>query len=391
MLIRHINGRNAWNPLNAGTSARRWCATVLVLSLTLAGGWRMHQDTGSDAQGAGAASVRDSARSVDVTFTGVGDFELNGTLLLPPRDGGRRLPAVVLLPGSGPTDRDGNQPPLFRTEVLKSIAERLAEEGVASLRFDKRCCTVYAPRWPKDPESINALFGWEEFSGDVHAAFEFLAAHEAIDPARIAILGHSEGGLLAIQVAHDRSDAETRPAGLILCGTAGRTLDKVIPGQVRASLQRSGLGGPRAEEIMTGLDRAIAAVRAGDPLPDDVPQALKPLFNATILDLLHAYLTVDPTILAASVAGPVLIINGADDIQVSSSLDTPALVAAFGARQGDADLVEVLIVPNTSHNLKTVEDREDAGIDGPVAPIVLERVAAWSREHLAAKGDPSPE
>jgi hypothetical protein len=85
----------------------------------------------------------------EVTFAGVGGLSLHGTLLLPWALKGK-VPGLLLLPGSGPTSRNGDQPPLLVTDLLKQIAERLAKQGYASLRFDKRAAPGYARFWPTD-------------------------------------------------------------------------------------------------------------------------------------------------------------------------------------------------------------------------------------------------
>src|SRR5690554_4770891 len=158
----------------------------------------------------------------EVTFTGADGLELKGTLLLPNIKAGERCPAALLLPGSGPTDRDGNQPPLLVTDLLKQIAEELASKGIATLRFDKRAVRSYAQYWPSEPAELNAFFGWRKFVDDAAAGLRFLQSHEAIDPERIAIIGHSEGGLIALQIAHDGRMSDQLPATLVLLATAGR-------------------------------------------------------------------------------------------------------------------------------------------------------------------------
>ncbi|MCA9284813.1 MAG: alpha/beta hydrolase [Phycisphaerales bacterium] len=323
----------------------------------------------------------------EVTFAGEGGFELQGTLVLPQRTKDQRVPAVLLIPGSGPTDRDGNQLPALRTDLLKSIATRLANDGIATLRFDKRACARYAASWPKTAEELNAIFGWEEFAGDVAGAYAFLRGDAHIDSSRVAVLGHSEGGLLALQLAHDTSP-DRAPAALVLCATAGRTLDKLIPEQVLASLRRSGIGGPKAAELLAQLDEAIVAVRDTRKLPDRVPPAYTALFNPTVIDILHAYFTIDPAVLAAAYRGPVLVVNGANDVQVSAERDAPVLKKAFDDRAIDATC-ELFIVPATSHNLKTASSMDDPGVAGPVVPEALDRIAEWLAEELGVsrRGD----
>src|SRR5882724_2928592 len=97
-----------------------------------------------------AALIAMQVSSREVTFKGVGGFELQGTLLMPA--GAKNAPAFVLLSGSGPTDRDDNVnvPGMqLKIDLLKQVAERLAESGVATLRYDKRAVRHYSDKWPK--------------------------------------------------------------------------------------------------------------------------------------------------------------------------------------------------------------------------------------------------
>ena len=128
----------------------------------------------------------------EVQFSGVGGLKLSGTLTRP--EAGDTLPAVLILPGSGPTDRNGNSIAInVPIELHRQIAERLASEGIASLRFDKRAVMRYSAEWPKDLVGINDFFGWDKFAGDATAAFQFLRTQKRIDAKRVGILGHSEG------------------------------------------------------------------------------------------------------------------------------------------------------------------------------------------------------
>src|SRR5262245_24748089 len=96
----------------------------------------------------------------EVSFTGEGSLTLHGTLVLPPGAEGR-VPALLLLPGSGPTDRDGNQPPMLVTDLLQQVADALASAGVASLRFDKRAAHVHASDWPTELAAQQSFFAYE--------------------------------------------------------------------------------------------------------------------------------------------------------------------------------------------------------------------------------------
>ena len=163
-----------------------------------------------------------ASMSREVTFTGAGGLVLQGTLLLPAAQPGTKTPAMLLLAGSGPTDRDGSSPlvgDVTGDGLLKQIATRLAAAGIATLRYDKRATKGYAAHFPKDPAGLNAFFSWKNFVDDAQAGMDFLRVQSQIDPARVGVLGHSEGGMIAIQLG--AKSTTTRPAALVLVGTPG--------------------------------------------------------------------------------------------------------------------------------------------------------------------------
>ncbi len=326
----------------------------------------------------GATAEAFTAEAFEVSFEGSGGFELAGELLLPPREAGATLPAMLLLPGSGPTDRDGNQLPLLETDLLKQIAERLAEAGVATLRFDKRAVARYADRWPAETDEIDALFAFEHFVGDARAALRVLREREEIDAERVGIIGHSEGGLIALALGKELAGTPHAPKTLVLLATAGRTLDVVLREQIARQL--GGADSPLAKRYLPALDAAIAAVKAGEPVPDDLPPGLAPLFAPTALSIVRSYFTIDPADLARAAGGDVLVLQGAEDVQVSAERDAPRLVEALEARASGEE--RLVIVPDTSHNLKRVESAKEPGFAGPVVAEALDAIATWARERL---------
>lgn len=322
-------------------------------------------------------------RAEEVDFEGIGGLRLRGTLLLPASDATARakFPAILLLPGSGPTNRDGNQPPMLVTNLLKDVAERLAAEGVATLRFDKRATHVYAKEWPKDVEAIDAFFAFDKFVGDAAAALAYLQARDEIDASRTVIAGHSEGGLIALHVAHDLAGDKGAPMGLILMGTAGRPLDVVLREQVVANVERSNPKWDGKEAFIAKLDEAITASKAREPIPADLPASLRPLFNPTVRSLMYSYFTIDPAELATKVTGPVLIVQGGDDAQISAERDAPQLEAALANRNSAP--TKLVVINKASHNFKDTTDNP-FGFTGPVMPEVLEAIVAWAREYMLA-------
>src|SRR5262245_18400328 len=104
------------------------------------------------AQGGKSIQVPVTARVTEeeMEFTGAGGVKLHGSLMVPAGSISIKRPAVLLVQGSGPTDRDGNQPGLA-VDTLKQLAKGLAAADVVTFRFDKRACAKVAGQWPKDP------------------------------------------------------------------------------------------------------------------------------------------------------------------------------------------------------------------------------------------------
>jgi len=312
-----------------------------------------------------------------VSFKGVGGMELRGTLLKP---AGSSLPAVLLLPGSGPTDRDGNQPPTLMTDVLKQMAESLADAGIASLRFDKRAAAGYSAGWPKEIGAIDKFFSWDNFVGDAKAALAFLHAQEGVDPERTAIVGHSEGGSLAIQIGHDLAGKKGSPKALVLMATPGRPYGPIIQEQVAASLGRAKMSSSQVKTYMDWVDLAISDLKSKGTIPPNAPEGLGPLFNPSSRSLMRSYLTIDPLLLLAKFSGPVLVLQGAKDIQVSPERDAAALVKTLDKRGGSHDY---LLVAGASHNFKAVVNSEiDPGFTGPMLKEALDKLTSWLKNNL---------
>lgn len=311
----------------------------------------------------------------EVVFKGEGGTSLAGTFQFPEESAGSKVPALVLLAGSGPTDRDGNQPPMMTTDLLKQIAQALAKRGVATLRFDKRGMYANAAELPKERSEYGDFFAWENFVGDAAASYRFLREQPEVDPARVGLLGHSEGGLLALAAAR-APGAEAPPAVLILVSTPGRPIEEVIADQLRRLLKQQGATPEQADFFLTANHRISGAIRDTGQVPLDVPAGLAALYPSYLGKFLKSELAVDPCQLAVEFRGPILIVNGEEDTQVSPQLDALALDRVLKGRPNDDHAL--VIVPNASHNLKIIKGPEDVGVAGEVPPDVLDRLGAWT-------------
>ena len=315
-----------------------------------------------------------------ISFIGAGEFELFGTLTMPSNATGHLVPGVVLLPGSGPTDRDGNQAPLVVTDLLKQIATTLAEAGIASVRFDKRATPLYYAKWPKDRDKWAEFFKWENFVDDATDAYRYLCAHQGIDGHRVAILGHSEGAEIALQIGSNLAKDPTPPAALVTLGGAGRKMGPILREQIVLRLDQSKMLAPTKRKYMDYLDKAISQVIQDASFPPDPPAGFESLFNASTSKLMQSYCTIDPAQLAKRYAGPVLLINGGQDQQISPERDTPLLKAALESRSKGT--VETLIVPDASHNLKSTVGGNKDQMTGPVAPLALSKIQQFLVKEL---------
>lgn len=309
----------------------------------------------------------------EVTFKGVGGLMLKGTLLRPA--GGEKAPAMLLLPGSGPSDRDGNQAGL-QINILKDIAEKLQSEGIATLRFDKRAVpSVYGAEFPKDPKQLADFFSWPNFVEDADAAYKFLQSRPGIDPHKVGVLGHSEGGAIALAMEKD-----VHPAALVLVSTAGRDLGEVIVTQIGPEGYSAQFTDAATIKKYDDIAKqAVDSIRSTGHLPVGLNlDKLAPLFPTYIDVYFHGIFNFDPAAAAARCRQPVLVVQGLKDIQVSPKYDAPRLMKALP--KATSELYEV---PNATHCMKKFTNAADPGLTGPMIPAVLDRIAGWTKAHLS--------
>jgi len=313
-------------------------------------------------------------KETQLSFKTTDGLELHGTFLEPEHPAGTKLISVLLLPGSGPTDRDGNQPPALITDLLKQIASALADKGIASYRFDKRAAHSNAAIWPKDTDKFDDFFAFEHFRDDAISAFNAMKGQPSVDPARCGMLGHSEGGLITITVAA-KLGKDQLPA-IALLGTAGRSLDLVILDQISGLLHRQTTDDSVIKTYMDALQKGIDYVKANGKRPTDMPAGLQGLFTPGTGKILQSYFTIDPAKTIHGYTGDVLLMQGEMDSQISVTKDFPLLKTALSSRSTGS--LTTFTVPNASHNLKPVDAITDPGIDGPVEPAALGQILKWA-------------
>lgn len=310
------------------------------------------------------------AKHLDLRFAGAAGVTLSGTLLLPLISEIQRVPGVVLVAGSGPTDRDGNNRYVpVKVDLLKQIAELLARNGIASLRYDKRGIGASTPQPETGLEAQERFWAWDHFIGDVQAAHAELLRHDEIKPYATALLGHSEGGQLSLAAA--AAMGKKGPYAVVLAGTPGRPLREIVREQVSRT-------GP---QFSAETERIMQAVIDTGHVPNDVPAELQVLFPVYAGTFLRGDLTFDPAPALESLSATCLLLHGGADQQVVPMADIQPLVDTLARRTKPG---EVAVFPMVSHNLKAVTGPSDPGFAGPIAPAVADKLSSWLKQVLGA-------
>lgn len=301
-----------------------------------------------------------------------------------PRGNGTQVPAALLIAGSGPTDRNGNNPAIpGAANTLQTLAHWLSADGVASLRYDKLGSgqTGLGP-YSARPQAI----GPGAFERQAAAALTYLAARPGVDAHRLTVIGHSEGALFALLLATGRSGRVPPIRALGLIEPLSRRYLAVINQQVQAqvaSAQKSGqLTATQARRTRSALAESIASLRRSSTVPDNLPPGLASLFNPSAIRFLAQADRYDPAGLAAHLAAhlPVLVTCSDSDTQVSCD-DVHRLVAPLAQSRTETTVIRLTGV---DHVLKQDPSRNAAkyGADLPFSPQLqraLRRFATANR------------
>jgi len=270
---------------------------------------------------------------------------------------------VLILPGSGPTDRDGNSAGLpGKNNCLKQLAEVLTAKGISSLRIDKRGIAASAAAGPKEED-----LRFETYIDDAEAWIDFLEKDKGFK--KTVVLGHSEGALIGL-VAAEKKDV----AGYISLAGTSRRAGPLLRAQLKSKLTPALLG--EATVVMQLLDQ-------GEQVEKISPE-LNVLFRPSVQPYLISWFKYTPTEEIGNLKAPALILQGSTDIQV-----LPADAEALHAAQPDSTLE---IIDGMNHVLKAVSSDEKAQLDsysnpklelhpglvGPIEKFVREQAKAGS-------------
>lgn len=224
-----------------------------------------------------------------------GNCVIKGTLTTQD-DPSKSTALIIFIAGSGPTDRDGNNPQM-KNNSLKMVSDVLLENGYSTLRYDKRTigeslCNPYDPKALTFDHFIEDAVAWvDEYAAD--ARFH-----------SIILAGHSQGSLVAMCAANQRAE---NVGGVISLAGAGKPIHKVLKWQLSATL---------SPEIQGVVDMKLDTLAGGDTLKH-VPDYLNNLFHPTVQPLLISWMQYDPQEEASKLKCPLLIVNGTTDAQVT--------------------------------------------------------------------------
>lgn len=286
-----------------------------------------------------------------VTQTG----EIKGKLLLPRAE--KTCPVALLIAGSGPTDMDGNSAiGNMKNNSLKLLAEALAKEGIASLRFDKRGIASSASAGKEE-----AKLRFEGYIEDVAGWIDYLAKDKRFSG--ITIVGHSEGSLIGMAAWRQQPKAK----GFVSLAGAGRPAYEIIEAQIAAQMT--------PEAVRKEVALINESLKNGTEVAQ-VPAYLQSLFRASVQPYMISWYKYDPQKIIASLKIPVLIVQGKTDIQVSVE-DAQLLKKARPSS-------ELLLVDKMNHVLKdcdTLNQQQQMAVytdpSLPVNAILVSSVSAF--------------
>jgi pimeloyl-ACP methyl ester carboxylesterase len=266
---------------------------------------------------------------------------IHGTLLLPANAAGK-VPVALIIAGSGPTDRNGNSPALpGANNSLKLLAESLAAQGIASLRYDKRGIAGSLISGMKEED-----LRFTNYSDDAAGWIAQLRKDARLST--ITIIGHSEGSLVGIIAAQKQ-----RPDAFVSLAGAGRPAADVLTEQLERNLPA---------DLKPEAMRALAELRAGRTV-EQTPPALAMLFRPSVQPYLISWLMLDPAAELARLKLRSLVVQGSTDIQIAVK-DAERLAQA----EPDARLV---IIDGMNHVLKEVREpaQQIASYSNPALPL----------------------
>lgn len=244
---------------------------------------------------------------------------IDGTLLTPQDNLKSEL--AIIIAGSGPTNRDGNQN-FLKNNSLKKLAEGLSIEGIATFRYDKRIVKQIR----KGKVDQNMMF--DDFVTDAISVIDYFK--EIGTFTKIYVIGHSQGSLVGMLAAKDRVD------GFISIAGAGLSIDEVILEQIE-----------KTAAMYTEDSKKTMAILKQNKTTKNYPPELASIFDITIQPFMSNWMQYNPQELIKELDMPILIINGTKDLQVS--------IAEANLLKKASSNAELIIISNMNHILVTIQ------------------------------------
>ena len=213
---------------------------------------------------------------------------VEGTLLLPNTQEEKSIPLVILIAGSGPTDRDGNQS-FMKNDALKKIAEALSQKGIATFRYDKRIVKQIRN------QNIDKNISFDDFVIDARSVIGFFKSKFET----IIVAGHSQGSLVGLLAL------DAGASGFISLAGAGKPIDEILEEQIAKT----------AAVFSKSTERVLNVLRSGETT-SEYPPELASIFNLELQAFLISWMQYNPSKIIANTPLPILIINGDKDLQV---------------------------------------------------------------------------
>ncbi|QEE49492.1 alpha/beta fold hydrolase [Flavobacterium alkalisoli] len=328
----------------------------------------------------------------DVTFKNENaGITLAGTLTLPKKEG--NYPAVVLISGSGPQDRNSE---LLDHKPFLVLADYLTKNGIAVLRFDDRGVG--------ESQGVFATSTSADFSTDAEAAFNYLKSRPEINKNKIGLIGHSEGGMIAPMVAARNNSV----AFLVLMAGPGISGDEIL---MKQNYLINKAGGMPEEELqkLGSVNRKLYDVILKESDMDAIKSGLSQIYNTEMKPLFLEkgipqeqidqysqmqiaeltspwflyFIRYNPASNLEKVQCPVLAINGSKDLQVPPQEDLAGIKNA--TTKGGNKKVTTKELPNLNHLFQectTGEVSEYETIEQTIAPVALNEISTWIKQQV---------
>jgi hypothetical protein len=282
---------------------------------------------------------------------------------------------VLLIAGSGPNDRDES---ILGHKPFLVLSDYLTRKGIVVLRADKRGVGRSTGKY--------ATATTADFATDAEAGVAYLKTRSEVDPHRIGLVGHSEGGTIAPMVAAGNPDVRF----IVMMAGTGVTGERILVEQVRMIAEANGISKEKAAQaadkesellalVVKETDNAVVEKELREKLAGQMPEAQ---IDAAIKDITSPWgrylLSYDPTTALRKVVCPVLAIDGEKDLQVSPAQNLPPIRKAL--EEGGNKHFEIDELPGLNHlfqTAKTGSPAEYAQIEETISPVALDKIATW--------------